>query len=153
MLPSTWARPLAEIRVGGGPSALEASCIPEPHHLATNLSAFMPVSSNSRAAAHLLLHPCNFRLAHRRERECVCVLVGGLEEWRRIDANRNRLKIETNGRAKREWQKERQMYPEKGKGKGRKHTERLEFRSTFSCRIGLDVNSSCSSPDERWIPD
>jgi len=55
MMPSTWAGRLADIKAGGGPSALEASCIPQPHQLGTNLSPFMRVSSNGQPAAHLLL--------------------------------------------------------------------------------------------------
>lgn len=60
------AGPLANIRPGGGPSALEASCIPQPQQLTTHLSAFMRVSSNSRPAAHLLKPP--LIRAHRTRR-------------------------------------------------------------------------------------
>ncbi|KAI9542000.1 hypothetical protein NQZ68_025134 [Dissostichus eleginoides] len=51
------AEPLANIRPEGGPSALEASCIPQPQQLTTHLSTFMRVSSSSQPAAHLLYPP------------------------------------------------------------------------------------------------
>lgn len=84
MLAEHLAGPLANIRPEGGPSALEASCIPQPQQLTTHLSAFMLVSINSRPAAHLLYPPViqahrTLRLRGAGWRE---------ESWTRIDANR-----------------------------------------------------------------
>lgn len=52
--------PLASIRPGRGPSALEASCTPQHQELATHLSAFVPVSSYSQPAS--LRHTCSSTL-------------------------------------------------------------------------------------------
>lgn len=66
MLQSTWLGPwqTSERGWGGGPSALETSCTPQHQQLTTHLSAFMRVSSNSRAGCTPALPPCNSGSPH-----------------------------------------------------------------------------------------
>ena len=126
MLAEHLAGPLANIRPEGGPSALEASCIPQPQQLTTHLSAFMLVSINSRPAVHLLYPPVI--QAHRTLRPG-----GGGAGRGLILTEQNDSQRETNREVKSERQKARQMNPEEEttEGNGTAERDREELTSTF----------------------
>lgn len=136
MLAEHLAGPLANIRPEGGPSALEASCIPQPQQLTTHLSAFMLVSINSRPAAHLLYPPVI--QAHRTLRPRGRGRGGGGKRAGRglMLTEQNDSQRETNREVKSERQKARQMNPEEETTEGKRTAERdrEELTSTFWCR-------------------